>query len=169
MAAKRKNGAKGPPNDVYYEDQSLSDQIIILNLRISAMKKMYVDEMEESVKVQQKHIELSHELQESELRLAEKNSERADVLMDYVRQYKTDERETIMKIADLHKAIHGLQEETSKIQKQAEECEAQYDKQIKEKRQETLDISQRMAQMEKEFTAMLADIEQSIQSAQEHS
>lgn len=165
----KKSGPKGPPNEIYYEDHSVSDDIVAVTLRMEALKKAYVDRMEEAVKKQQQNLALTETLAETERMFMEKTEERQDVLADYTRQYKTDEREKIAALASLDSKLNRLQEERLKLEKAVDECEASFDKKIKEKRSQVVAIAQRTAEMEKEFAAMLSDVQQSVEATQQQS
>lgn len=157
-----KGGSKGPSNELYYEDQHLSDEIIMLNLRLSALKAVFVDRMETTAQKQKERLATQSALAKEEENLGEKKEEKTDVLADYTRQYKTDEREAIAKITELDACVNRLLEEKVYLQKQIEETEKQYDVKIREKKQQFESLCQREAEMEREFQVILGDIEDSV-------
>lgn len=160
----KKTGLKGPPNEIYYEDHQVTDQVVAASLRLEALKRAYVDRMELAARKQQHVIELQEELKRAQEVLEDKNEERQAVLTDCTRQYKTDEGNKIAELASLDARLNRLQEEHLRVEKETIDCEASYDKKIKEKRMQIVAIAQRTAEMEKEFAAMLNDVHQSIEA-----
>lgn len=160
-----KGGKGGFSNEDYYEDQRLTDEIVILNLRLAALKSEFVDRMEKTAQKQKEKLLTEASLNAEEEKLQEKREERVDILADFTRQYKTDEREAIAKISELDAKVNKLLEEKINLQKEIEDTEKQYDARIKEKKQKFDALCQREAEMEREFQVILGDIEESVEKA----
>lgn len=156
--------ANAATNAMYYEEQRVSDAAVALALRLAALKKAYVDRMERTAALRQQHILLTRTLCEEEEKLQAKRDERMDVLTDYARQYRTDERDSIAELALLDTSVNRLQDEKAQLQRQIEETETFHDQQIKEMKAQHEELLQKVNEMEKQFTAMLEDIQQSIQA-----
>eukprot|EP00796_Vickermania_ingenoplastis_P000062 gene62-40_t len=116
----------GVPNEKFYEDLRLTDEIAALNLRLSSLKKR-------------------------RRRLLREVRGKTDILADFTRQYKTDEREMIVKITEVDNSVNKLLEEKIRLQKEIEDTEKLYDAKIKEKKQQFDALCQREAEMERNF------------------
>lgn len=154
-------GSKGPSSEVYYEDQRLSDEICRLTLRLSALKNVFLDNMERTAEKQKERLLVQVALSKEEAKLADKKEEKVDILADFTREYKTDEREFISRIIEVDGRVNNLLEEKASLQRQIEETEKQYDIKIKEKKQQFESLCQRETEMEREFQVILCDVEES--------
>eukprot|EP00796_Vickermania_ingenoplastis_P003898 gene3898-2767_t len=155
-----KKGGNGVPNEKFYEDLRLTDEIAALNLRLSSLKKVFVDRMESTAEKQREHLEAQAQAEKEAAAHREKLEEKTDILADFTRQYKTDEREMIVKITEVDNSVNKLLEEKIRLQKEIEDTEKLYDAKIKEKKQQFDALCQREAEMEREFQAILGDIEE---------
>lgn len=164
-AGKGKGGAKGPSNELLYEEQRLSDEIVSLTLRLAALKAAFVDRMEATAKSQKEKLGKQADLTKEEDKLKEKKEEKVDILADFVRQHKTDEREAIAKITDLDASVNRLLEEKIRLQKETDETEKIFDGKIKERKQQFEALCQREAEMEREFAVILGDVEDSVEKS----
>lgn len=155
-------GAKGPSNEIYYEDQRLSDEISRLTLRLSALKTVFLDSMQKTAEQQREKLAVQSALSRKETSLIDKKEEKNDIIADFTREYKTDEREMIAKITALDERANNLLEEKISLQRQIEDTEKQFEIKIKEKKQHFDSLCQREAEMEREFQVILSDVEDSV-------
>lgn len=154
-------GSKGPSNEIYYEEMKLSDEIVMLNLRLSALKSAFVDRMEKTAEKQKEKLLVQSSVSNIEKALVEKKAERVDILADFTRQYKTDEREAILKITELDSLVNKGLEQKIGLQREIDEMEKDFDMKIKKMKQQFEVLCQREEDMEKEFQAILGDVEDS--------
>lgn len=154
-------GSKGPSSEIFYEDQRLSDEICRLSLRLAALKNVFLDRMEKIAQKQKERALVQSALCKEEAMLFDKKEEKIDILADFTREYKTDERQFIFRITDLDGRVNNLLEEKSNLQRQIEEIEKQFDQKIKEKKQQFESLCQRETEMEREFQVILCDVEES--------
>lgn len=157
--------ASGPTNETLYEDQRLSDEIVMYTLRLAALKNEFVNRMEKTAEKQKEKLLAESSLAKEEERLEEKKEEKVDILADFTRQYKTDEREMITKITELDGNVNKQLEIKINLQKEIEDTEKEFDLKIKEKKQKFDALCAREAEMEREFQVILGDIEDSVEKA----
>lgn len=161
MPPKAKNAPAAGINNDFYEEQQLADDIVILEERLKALKRVYLDRMEKLAEKKQRQLELQTLLQAREAELQLKKDEKADVLTDCTRIYKVDEQKAVREVVTLDASLNTLQEAKRKTQGQLEECTTNYDNRIKGKKREHESLCARTANMEKEFASLLSDVVQS--------
>ncbi|CAJ1026060.1 hypothetical protein, conserved [Leishmania lindenbergi] len=159
MPPKVKKVSTAASNELYYEDQRLADEIVILEERLNALKKVYLDRMKALAEQKQQQLVFSAELEERTALLEGKKSEKADVLTDSTRVYKVRERMAVQDIVMQDAALNALQEAKRKLQDQLEACSADFDSRIKSKKREFESLCERTTDMEKEIAMLLSDVE----------
>ncbi|CAG9574749.1 conserved hypothetical protein [Leishmania major strain Friedlin] len=160
MPPKAKKALTAGSKELYYEDQQLADDIVILEEKLKGLKRVYLDRMTALAERKQQELVLSAELDARKAGLEAKKSEKIDVLTDGTRVYKVRERIALQEIATQDAALHELQETKKKLQEQLETCTADFDSRIKSKKREFESLRERTADMEKEFAVLLSDVEQ---------
>lgn len=160
MPPKGKKALTAGSKELYYEDQQLADDIVVLEEKLKGLKRVYLDRMTALAERKQQELVLSAELDARKAGLEAKKSEKIDVLTDGTRVYKVRERIALQEIATQDAALHELQETKKKLQEQLETCTADFDSRIKSKKREFESLRERTADMEKEFAVLLSDVEQ---------
>ncbi|KAG5477888.1 hypothetical protein LSCM1_05190 [Leishmania martiniquensis] len=160
MPAKVKKGATTAPNDLFYEDQQLADGIAIMEERLKALKREYLERMTALAIRKEQQLSFSAELEARKEVLEAKKNEKIDVLTDCTRAYKVRERKAVEEIAKQDAALNALQETKKKLQDNLDTFGVELDSQIKSKRRVFECLRERIAEMEKEFAVLLSDVEQ---------
>ncbi|CAJ1989317.1 hypothetical protein conserved [Leishmania donovani] len=160
MPPKAKKAATAASKELYYEDQQLADDVVILEEKLKGLKRVYLDRMMALAERKKQQLILSAKLDALKAGLEAKKSEKIDVLTDGTRVYKVRERMALQEIATQDAALHELQETKKKLQDQLETCTADFDSRIKSKKRELESLRERTADMEKEFAVLLSDVEQ---------
>ncbi|RNF08100.1 uncharacterized protein Tco025E_07218 [Trypanosoma conorhini] len=139
------------------DEQQLSDDIVRMSIRLSALKTQYAGCLEEIsvLKREQKELQSSCASCEDDLRLATSN--RVDVLTDFARQYKTEEDEKIRACTKLDETLNRLEEEKLKLTEEVKKTETEYDDSINALKTEHDSLLARIEEMEREFGALMDD------------
>lgn len=148
----------------FYEEQEISDQIAIYELRLAALKEIYLHDMESAAKKKKQQVELESRQVDLSKKLLEKTEERLDILTDYTRQQKADERELIAELSLLDARHNALQEEGLSLQEVMQEKESELEAKIKKAKAEFNILAEKSEAMEKEFGRMLSDVDRSVKS-----
>ncbi|GET89087.1 hypothetical protein, conserved [Leishmania tarentolae] len=160
MPPKAKKASTAASKELYYEEQQLADDITILDERLKALKRVYLDRMMGLAEQKQQQIVLSAELDARKANLEAKKSEKVDVLTDGTRVYKVRERVALQEIAAQDASLHELHETKKKLEDQLEMCSADFDSRIKSKKKEFESLRERTSDMEKDFAVLLSDVQQ---------
>ncbi|KPI83948.1 hypothetical protein ABL78_7003 [Leptomonas seymouri] len=161
MPPKAKKAAASWTNSDFYEEQRLSDDTVVLEERLKALKGVYLARMEKLAEKKQQQLELEMVLHAREDGLQLKKDERVDVLTDCTRVYKVHEQKAVSEIVKLDASLNALLEAKRKTQTQIDECIADFDNRLKLKKREYESLCEQIANMEKEFASLLSDIAQS--------
>lgn len=170
-ARRRKSNANKAPNDQYYLDQRLSDEVMIYNLRLTALKTTYMNRLSSTTEKKARLTQLQNILQSKKDVHEEKSEERIDILTNYTRQNKVEEAKGIDSIVASDTSLNALMEEKLRLLKEMDTIEQSYDRKMREAKNTYDALCQREAEMEIEFANMLGDVERgrsSVAKQQQH-
>ncbi|KAG8348186.1 hypothetical protein TRVL_01001 [Trypanosoma vivax] len=141
------------------EEMQLNDDIIKASLRLSALKAVHAERMEEIVMLKREREKLSAACAVSEAEASAATTDRFDILTDFARQYRTDESARISVATKLDALFNDLCEEKIKLNNELKRTETEYDEALSAARAECEALSSRIADMEKEFDIIINDTE----------
>ncbi|KAG5503571.1 hypothetical protein JKF63_05712 [Porcisia hertigi] len=163
MPPKGKKASTAISNELYYEDQQLADDIAVLEERLKALKRVYLDRMKALAERKHQQLVFHAELESQKAVLEAKRTEKVDVLGDCIRAYKVSERKAVEEIARQDAVVSALQEEKRKLLEKLETTAVEFDSRIRGKKKEFESLQERIADMEKEFAVLLCDVDQCAQ------
>ncbi|CCW62666.1 unnamed protein product [Phytomonas sp. EM1] len=161
-----KKSSRNYSSNFSVESQSLNDEMIMLSLRLVALKKTYIERLKSIALKREKQLMLQEQLKRIEATFELQSEDHQDILTDFVRQIKSGETEAIQKLVQVDTQILSSQGAKKIIQKQIEECEADYDARIRNKKNEYAELCQRISEMEKDITKIINGVQQTSTSPQ---
>ncbi|KEG11325.1 hypothetical protein DQ04_02741100 [Trypanosoma grayi] len=154
-----KDNKKNPKaeRDLLDEEQQLSDEIVKMGLRLSALKAHHFARLDEVTALTKDRDELRLTCSNYEEDLSTATTGKVDILTDFARQYKREENTKIQACIELDTALNRIEEEKLKLADELKKVEADYDEAISAVKTEHDSLSTRIGEMEREFGVIMND------------
>nr|CCC92349.1 conserved hypothetical protein [Trypanosoma congolense IL3000] len=137
------------------DDQQINDDITKARLRLAALETVYMGRLSEITSLKQNRDELKAKFEKLEEEVNSMSQERLDILTDFTRQYKTEEKAMIAVATKIDEKLNQLAEEKIVLTEELKRAKMESEAAIALVRAECETLNSRIADMEKEFDGIM--------------
>ncbi|AAZ13360.1 hypothetical protein, conserved [Trypanosoma brucei gambiense DAL972] len=144
-------------NDFAEEDQQINDEIVRAKLRLAALEAVHADRLEEIAMLKRSRDDLLSTFEKCEGDANAATEDRLDILTDFTRQYKNDEKFKIEIATRMDATLNRLAEEKLKLVEELKKTKTEFEEAIAQVKAECETLYSRIADMEREFDTIMME------------